>query len=294
MTNFEIFTDSCCDLPIEYIKEKNIKFARLTCSFSGTTYNDDLGEGLKYKDFFNAIRKGETPITSQPSVNEFYEKFKEIIEKDLDILYICVSTGMSGTENSANIAKEMILDEFKNAKITIVNALTASLGQGLLVMKAVQLKEEGKSIEEIEKYIIENRDNLNTYMTVDDLHHLKRGGRLSTAAAFLGIMLHIKPILTINSEGRVIAIKKAKGRKGSISQLAQIVLEKIENPEEQILAISHGDCEEEALKLRDAILKEKKVKDVIMNYTGPAVGTHGGPGNIAVFFIGKPRQNHII
>lgn len=294
MRNFEIFTDSCSDLPIEYVKEKNIKFARLTCSFRGKTYFDDFGQNVSYKDFFNAIRDGESPLTSQPSVDEFYGKFKEIIEQGKDILYICVSTGMSGTENSANIAKDMILEENVEAKITIVNTLTASLGQGVIVMKAIEMKEAGKTVDEIVNYIIQIRDKFNTYMTVDDLHHLKRGGRLSTAAAMIGIMLHIKPILTINSEGRVIAIKKAKGRKASINKLCEIVIERIENPEDQIISISHGDCEAEALKLKEAILKVVKVKDIIVNYTGPAVGTHGGPGNIAVSFMGKERQNHIL
>lgn len=294
MRDFQIFTDSCCDLPIEFINDNNIKFARLTCSYGGQTYMDDFGQSLTYKKFFDDLRRGETPLTSQPNVDEFYRKFKEIVEQGKDILYICVSTGLSGTENSATVAKNMILDENLEAKITIVNTLTGSVGQGIFVMKAVEMKFQGKSIDQIENYILSTRSSFNTYMTVDDLHHLKRGGRLSTAAAMIGIVLHIKPMLTLNDEGKVIAIQKVKGRKMAIKKLAEIVIDRIENPEQHIMGISHGDCLEDALKLKEEILKSVKVKDIIINFTGPAVGTHGGPGSLSVFFMGRERQNHII
>jgi DegV family protein with EDD domain len=294
MRDFELFTDACCDLPIEYVIEKKLKFARLTCSYGGSEYIDDLGQSLSHKQFFQDLRNGEIPLTSQPSVEEFYRKFKSITDEQKDILYICVSTGMSGAENSANIAKDMLLEENPEINIYIVNVLTASLGQGLMVMKAVEMKEAGKSLREIVYYIEENRQRLNTYLTVDDLNYLKRGGRLSTAAAMLGIVLHIKPIITINNEGRVMPIIKIKGRKNSINKLVEIVKERIEDSENQIIAISHGDCTLEVLKLKESLLKVIKVKDIIINFTGPAVGAHGGPGNIAIFFMGKARQHHMI
>ncbi|WP_315115251.1 DegV family protein [uncultured Clostridium sp.] len=291
MRDFDIFIDSCSDLPIKYVEEKRLQFARLTCSYNGQTYYDDFGQSLSHKQFFDDVRNGEVPLTSQPSVNEFYQKFKEIVDAGKDILYICVSTGLSGTENSATIARDMILDEKPEVRISIVNVLTASLGQGIMVMKAFQMKEEGKSMDEIVDYIESNKQRLNTFMTVDDLHHLKRGGRLSSAAAIIGIILHVKPMLMIDVEGKVSVIGKARGRKKSISKLAELVIERIENPEEQIIGICHGDSIEEALKLKEIILEKIKVKDVIINFTGPAVGTHGGPGNLAVFFMGKDRSD---
>lgn len=290
MRDFEIFTDSCSDLPIEYIKEKNIKFARLTCTYNDKTYFDDFGQNLSYKEFFDDLRKGLTPITSQPSVDEFYTNFKSIVNSGKDILYICVSTGLSGSENSATIAKNMMLEDYPNAKIYIVNVLTASLGQGIMVMKAVEMKEEGKSLEDIVSYVEEHKQRLNTFMTVDDLNHLKRGGRLSTAAAMIGTVFNIKPILSIDQDGRVISIDKTRGRKGSLKKLADLLLERIEEAEKQIIGISHGDCIEEVLKLKDAILSKINVKDVIINYTGPAVGTHGGPNSVSIFFMGKERK----
>ncbi|MBE6064589.1 DegV family protein [Clostridium cochlearium] len=290
MRDFEIFTDSCSDLPKEYIKEKNIKFARLTCTYDDKTYFDDFGESLSYKKFFDDLRNGTIAKTSQPSVDEFYSNFKKIIDSGKDVLYICVSTGLSGSENSATIAKNMILEEYTEVNIYIVNVLTASLGQGIMVMKAVEMKEEGKSLEEIVEYIEKNKQRLNTFMTVDDLNHLKRGGRLSTAAAMIGTVFSIKPILSIDADGRVISIDKARGRKASLKKLVDLLLERIEEAEKQIIGISHGDCIDEVLKLKDAILSKINVKDVIINYTGPAVGTHGGPGNVAIFFMGKERK----
>ncbi|MCY6369050.1 DegV family protein [Clostridium ganghwense] len=294
MKNFVIITDSCCDLPIEIIEEKQIPFVSLTYSYYEEEYKDDLGKSMTPNKFFDDMRNGAMPKTSQPSSQAFYEAFKEIVSSGRDIIYICVSTGLSGTLNSSNIAKNMIKEEFPQARVHIVDILTASLGQGLMVLKAYEMQENGSSYEEIVDYLEMNKQKLNTYMTVDDLGHLKRGGRISAAAATIGMVLHIKPLLTLNHEGRVMPVVKIRGRKKVIKKLAQIVKERIENSEEQIIAISHGDCIDEAFKLKEYILEEVKVKDVLLNYIGPAVGTFGGPGALAVFFMGRERQHHII
>jgi DegV family protein with EDD domain len=294
MKDFVIMTDSCCDLPLEYIESKKIPYVSLTCRISGEEYTDDFGKSLDYKMFYDSMRKGEIPKTSQPNAEAFYKVFKDIVSKDKDIIYVCVSSGLSGTYNSANIAKDMISELYKDARVAIVDVLTASLGQGLMLINAVDMKEKGAAFEEIVQYLEDTRLYLNTYITVDDLNHLRRGGRITSTAAIVGMVLHIKPVLTINNEGRVLPVLKVKGRKNVINKLAEFVFERIENPEEAVISICHGDVASEAERLKEIILGVVKVKEVLINHIGPVVGTYGGPGALAVFFIGKHRQNHII
>ena len=220
--------------------------------------------------------------------------FKVAAQLGKDIIYIGVSSGLSGTYNSANIGRTAILEEFPNAIIHIIDVLTACLGQGLMVRKAVEMKNEGCSVEQIVKEIEENIQNLNTYITVEDLNFLKRGGRISNMAATLGLVLHIKPILTVNQLGKVIPVLKVRGRKKSITKLAEIVKDKIINPETQTIAICHADCYEEAVKLKEEILEVVSTKEVLIHFIGPVVGTFSGPGALAVFFIGESRQHHVI
>ncbi|KEI17384.1 DegV family protein [Clostridium haemolyticum] len=294
MNKYKILTDSCCDLPIDYLINNNVNYVSLTYRLDDKEYYDDFGKSVKYTEFYNYMRKGNIPKTSQVNPQSFYNAFKDILDKKEDILYICVSSGLSGTYNSANIAKNMILDEYKDSKIEIIDGLTASLGQGLMVMKAVEMKNQGMNLEQVAEKLENIRYKLNTYITVDDLNHLKKGGRISNTAALFGAVLHIKPILTLNDEGKVISILKVKGKKNLIRKLTEIVCEKIINPEQEEICICHADSKIEAEKLKESILKKIQVKNVIINDIGPVVGTYGGPGALAVFFIGKHRQNHVI
>ncbi|MCD3244358.1 DegV family protein [Clostridium botulinum C] len=294
MNKYKILTDSCCDLPIDYLINNNVNYVSLTYRLDDKEYYDDFGKSVKYTQFYDYMRKGNIPKTSQVNPQSFYNAFKEILDRNEDILYICVSSGLSGTYNSANIAKDMILDEYKDSKIEIIDVLTASLGQGLMVMKAVEMKNQGMNLEQVAENLENIRYKLNTYITVDDLNHLKRGGRISSTAALFGAVLHIKPILTLNDEGKVISILKVKGKKSLIRKLTEIVCEKIINPEQEEICICHADSKIEAEKLKESILKKIQVKNVIINDIGPVVGTYGGPGALAVFFIGQHRQNHVI
>lgn len=294
MNKYKILTDSCCDLPIDYLINNNVNYVSLTYRLDDKEYYDDFGKSVKYTEFYDYMRKGNIPKTSQVNPQSFYNAFKEILDRNEDILYICVSSGLSGTYNSANIAKNMILDEYKDSKIEIIDVLTASLGQGLMVMKAVEMKNQGMNLEQVAENLENIRYKLNTYITVDDLNHLKRGGRISSTAALFGAVLHIKPILTLNDEGKVISILKVKGKKSLIRKLTEIVCEKIINPEQEEICICHADSKIEAEKLKESILKKIQVKNVIINDIGPVVGTYGGPGALAVFFIGQHRQNHVI
>lgn len=294
MRDFVIVTDSCCDLPKEYIYGNSIPFAMLPFSYNNKEYLDDLGQSISQKQFFDDLRAGALPNTSQANSESFYNIFKAVALSGKDVVYIGVSSGLSGTYNSANIGKTTILEEFPSVCIYIIDVLTASLGQGLMVRKAVEMKNEGCSAEQIVCEIEKNIQNLNTYITVQDLNFLKRGGRISNVAATLGIVMHIKPILTINQVGRVMPVLKVRGRKKSITKLAEIVQEKIKNPETQTIAICHADCYAEAEKLKEEILKRVQVKEVIIHYIGPVVGRFSGPGALAVFFIGESRQHHVI
>ncbi|WP_426347897.1 DegV family protein [Alloiococcus sp. CFN-8] len=289
MKDYILMTDSCCDLPREYIEEKNVPFVSLTCRFKDREYKDDFGVSLKHKEFYKGMEEGEVPKTSQPSPDEFYSAFKKYAEEGKDIIYVCVSSGLSGTYNSANIAKGMIQDENPDVNIEIVDILTASLGQGFMVMEAIKLKEEGATFQEVKSFLEESKWKLNTFITVDDLIHLKRGGRISSTAAFLGGLMSLKPIIAINNQGKVDVIQKARGRKSALKDLAKYIINNIENPETTTMYIGHCDAIEDAQKLKEIILEKINLKEVVINFIGPVVGVYGGPGALAAFFVGKPR-----
>lgn len=284
-----IFTDSCCDLPIKFVKENNIEVVALRVNLKGEEIPDDLGESINYKDFYRRIRNGEMPTTSQANVGEFQGKFEKYINEGYSIIYIGFSSALSGCINSARLAMENIKLDNEDADITIIDTKSASMGLGLLVYYGAKMLKEGKSKDEIVSWIEENKLRVNHWFTVDDLNHLKRGGRVSSSAAIVGTMLSIKPVMHVDDEGRLTPVSKVKGRKKSIKVLKEKIAEKIVNPEEQVIFISHGDCLEEAEHLKELITSEIKVKDVIINNVGPVIGSHSGPGTMALFFIGNSR-----
>lgn len=284
-----IITDSCCDLPIKFIRENNVEVMSLMVNIKGKDILDDLGESVNSKEFYDVLRSGELTSTACINTFEYIECFEKHIKKGNSVIYIGFSSGLSGCINSATIAKETILEEFSDADITIIDSKSASLGLGLIVYYACNLLKEGHSKDEIINWIEENKLKVNHWFTVDDLNHLKRGGRVSSAAATVGTVLHIKPIMNVNNEGKLIPLSKVKGRKKSIKSLAEKVKEEIVDSENQVVFISHGDCVEEAEHLKEIIINDINVKDVIVNPIGPVIGSHSGPGTIAIFFIGKSR-----
>ena len=284
-----ILTDSCCDLPISFVKENNIEIVQLRVNIKGKDIPDDLGQSIKYKDFYDMIRAGEMPSTSQANSYTFAEIFKKYSNEGSSIIYIGFSSALSGCVNSARIAKEAVEDEIKSADITVIDTKSASLGLGLIVYNAANMLKNGATKEEIINWIEENKLKVNHWFTVDDLNHLKRGGRVSSTVAIVGTMLSIKPIMHVDDEGRLIPVSKVKGRKKSVKELQEKLKERIVNPEDQTIFISHGDCLAEAEQLRDLILNEVKVKEVIINNVGPVIGAHSGPGTLALFFIGNNR-----
>lgn len=284
-----LFTDSCCDLPISFVKENNIQVMPIIVNVNGEDIPDDLGRSISHKDFYSLIRNGKLPTTSQVNVDTFERNFRKYVSEGYSIIYIGFSSALSGCVNSARLAKEIIDEEMKDADITIVDTKSASMGLGLLVYYAANMLKEGKNKEDIVNWLEDNKLKVNHWFTVDDLNHLKRGGRVSSTVAIVGTMLSIKPIMHVDNEGRLIPISKVKGRKKSIKALCDKLKEKIVDSENQTIFISHGDCIEEAESLKELILSEIKVKEIIINNIGPAVGSHSGPGTLALFFIGNSR-----
>ena len=287
--NTVILTDSCCDLSYDYIMDNNIIVEPLVVILEDGETVDDLGQTLKHKDFYSRIRNGELPKTAQVNAYVFEETFEKLVKEGKSIIYIGFSSGLSGTYNSACIAKENVLENHRDADITIIDTKCVSMGLGLLVYYANEMLKNGKSKEEIIEWVEENKLKVQHWFTVDDLNHLCRGGRISKTSATVGTLLNIKPILEVNGEGKLVSAAKVKGRKKSITALLEKVEHLIVNPEEQVVFISHGDCLEDAEHLKERILEHVKVKDVIINFIGPAVGSHSGPETLAVFFMGNNR-----
>lgn len=284
-----IITDSCSDLPIEFIESKNIPIISMTYHFKGKEYEDDFGKTISYGDFYDTVREGELPTTSQVNVYKYMEEFKKHTDEGKSVIYIGFSSALSGSLNNAVLAKEMIIKENKNADITVIDSRSASTGEGMIVYNAIKMLENGKQKNEIVNWIEENKLKVNHWFTVNDLNHLKRGGRVSGAAAFIGTVLDIKPVLHVDDEGRLIPVTKVKGRKKSLRMLADKFKSMAVNPESQTVFISHGDCAEDAEHLKKLIMEENNVGGIIITNIGPIVGAHSGPGTVALFFFGSGR-----
>lgn len=285
----KIITDSACDLSREYIDNNNIGLLSLVLNLNEKLIKDDLGKTLSYKDFYEQMRKGATPSTSQVNAHEFEEEFIKHVKNGDSIICITLSSALSGTFNSANIAKNNIIEEYPEAKIELVDSSSVSMGQGLLVLKACEMRDNGASIDEIVEWLEENKRKVIHSILIDDLNHLKRGGRISGATATIGSLLNIKPSAYLDDEGKLVQGEKIKGKKKALRFLANEVKERAVETENEVLYICHGDCLEEAEALRNIILQEVKFKDVIINYVGNVVGAHAGPGVLAAIFLGKNR-----
>lgn len=285
----KLITDSACDLSIDYIRENDIDVASLMVNLNGEFISDDLGQTLSHEDFYKAVRQGAMPSTTQVNVGTFYSLFTKYASKGEEILYIGISSALSGTVSSAITARNMVLEEHPDAKIYVVDSLSVSVGEGALVCKAVEMIKNNIEIEEIVTYLEDIKRKVIHVITVDDLNHLKRGGRVSGTVAAVGSLLAIKPTLKIDNEGRVVAAEKVKGRKKALKNLVQQMKLKGEDLVNQDIFICHADCIEDALEVKKMILEEFKVKNVIINSIGAVIGTHGGPGTLGLVFIGSER-----
>ena len=286
-----IVTDSCCDLPYTYIEENHIEMIPMTITMNQKDEKDHLAQTKNYEAFYDSILQGAMPKTSQINAYEFKEVFMDYLKEEKNVLYIGFSSALSGCVASAQMAAREINEENPNlkARVEVIDSKCASMGQGLLIYYAVEQLKQGKSLEQVIQYIEANKLKINHWFTVTDLNYLFRGGRVSKTAATVGTLLQIKPIMHVDDEGRLIPVEKAKGRKKSLKILVEKVKENIINPQEQVVFISHGAALEEAESVKKAIIEQCGVKDVWLNYIGATIGSHSGPGTIAVFFIGEHR-----
>ena len=290
MSDFVIVTDSSCDLPASLADKMELSVLPLTVYVEGRQYINYLDEReISFADFYKKLRTKCPTKTSAVNMNDFLAPMEEIVKSGKDLLYIGFSSGLSGTYNAGAAAAQEIAEKYPERKLMAVDSLCASLGQGLLVYHAWQQKQAGKSIEEVCKWVEDNRLKLCHWFTIDDLMFLKRGGRVSGATAVVGSMLSIKPVMHVDNEGHVIKVGTARGRKASIKALADEAGKRGIDLQDQIIFISHGDCEDEANYLGDIMRTRFNVKDVLVNYVGPVIGSHSGPGTIALFFLGSER-----
>ncbi|WP_125152166.1 DegV family protein [Clostridium rectalis] len=284
-----ILTDSSCDLPLSYIKENNIPYLSLTCHLSYGDFKDDFGNTLDYKKFYNSLRQGEMPKTSQINTYTFEKIFRKYVHEGKSIIYIGMSSAISGCINSALIAKNQIIEEIPNADINIVDSKSASIGEGILVYKAIEMLKLGASKNDVLYWLETNILKMNHWFMVDNLMHLKRGGRLSSTSATIGTLLNIKPIIFINKKGELINPYNIRGRKKAIKSLVKAFEDNFTNIENEVIGITHGDCIEDALHLKELLIKEYKIKNVLMNYVGPVLASHTGENMLSICFLGKER-----
>ena len=290
MSGYVIVTDSSCDMTAQMAQELDIQVAPLSVLLEGRSYKNYLdGREIAFSDFYAALRGGKLAKTSAVNIEDFVQLFTPILEAGQDILYLGFSSALSATYQCGASAMEMLREKYPQRKLYAVDTLCASLGQGLMVYYAALKKREGLSIEQVRDYVEQNKLHLCHWFTVDDLHFLKRGGRISATTEIIGTMLSIKPVMHVDDEGRLIKVEIAKGRKGSIRRLKEKMAQSAVNPQDQVVFISHGDCLAEAQSLADMIKEQLGVKEVVLNYVGPVIDAHSGPGTIALFFLGDKR-----
>ena len=290
MSGFVLVTDSSADLSEEMAQAIRVPVLPLRFTIQGQTYrnypdNREMDPAL----FYDMLRAGELATTAALNPNDFEEELEPYLKDGKDILILAFSSGLSTTFNSSRLAVEELQEKYPQRKIYTVDTLCASMGQGLLVWLAAQKRDAGASIEEVRDWVEENKLHLCHQFTVSDLHFLKRGGRISATTAVVGSMLQIKPVLHVDDEGHLINIGKARGRNASLKALVDKMEKTVTEEGKKTVFISHGDCLEDAQMVAQMVRDRFGVKDVYLNYVGPVIGAHSGPGTLALFYVGIER-----
>lgn len=285
--SYQILTDSCCDFPPQRYRELGLISLPLSITFRGETYPDRNDDSLR--DMYAGLRAGEAASTAAANPQQWEEALEPVLSSGEDALILAFSSGLSTTYQSACIAADEMKERFPERKILVVDSLCASLGQGLLAYYAARKRDEGLGLEELKAWLEDNKLHLCHWFTVNDLMYLKRGGRINAATAIMGTMLSIKPILHVDNEGHLVSVGKARGRKASIAALADKAAELGKGYDNSLMFISHGDCREDAEALAELVKERCGAKEVYINYVGAVIGSHSGPGTLALFFLGQHR-----
>lgn len=294
MHNYIISCCSTADLKKEHFAKRDIKFVCYHYELDGQHYFDDLGETMDFADFYKAMENGADTKTSQVSVGEYEEFWTPFLEEGKDILHVCLSSGISGTYNSANIAKDILEEKYPDRKIYVVDSLNASAGFGLIMDRMADLRDEGLSIDEAYNWLMENRDKCNAWFFTSDLTYLVRGGRVSKASGFVGSVLSICPLMRVDKEGKLMAYAKIRTKRKVINA----IVDQMEACAENGLAysgkcfLSHSACLEDAKMVAELIENRFPNLDgkVSISDIGTTIGSHTGPGTVALFFWGKEKE----
>ena len=288
MSNYVIFTDSCCDVSPEMLKQWGVPYANMTFSFNGED-KEYIDADITNEEFYEHMRQGAHARTAAINADSFIRAFTPILEEGKDILYVAFSSGLSTTLNNANMAAQELKESYPDRKIVILDTLAASAGGGLMEYMALEKQKEGATLEENAEYLTSLVPQHCIWFIVDDLEYLKRGGRVSPLVAFAGGLLGIKPVLQMDEEGHLVKVGTARGRKKAIEALAAKYAELSYEEKNTPIFISHADCREDAQQLVDMIEQRHGGKVTLLTNIGPVIGSHAGPGTIALFFIGKHR-----
>lgn len=290
MSDFVILTDSSADLGADLTAQMDIQVLPLSFSVQGKTYyNYPDNRDMDPKDFYSLLRKGELATTAAVNVAQYTEALEPLLQAGQDVLILAFSSGLSATFNSSSVAVTELREKYPDRKLYTVDTLCASLGQGLLVYLAAKEREKGKNIDEVRDWVVSHKLSICHQFTVDDLHFLKRGGRISATTAVMGSMLKIKPVLHVDNEGHLVSIGKARGRQASLKALVDRMEQTAIDPKDQIVFISHGDCIQDAELVAQMVKDRFGVQKVYINYVGPVIGAHSGPGTLALFYVGVER-----
>ncbi|MBQ7347132.1 MAG: DegV family protein [Clostridia bacterium] len=287
MRNYVIVTDSSADLTPEMYQELGVRTVQLGVMVEGAAVK--ANNAVDVKAIYAMLREKKMATTSAVNIDEFLKIFGEMLKEDVDILYLGFSSGLSGTFSASAVALRELSEKYPDRKLYAVDTLCASMGQGLLVYYAAKLRESGADIDTVKDFVENNKLNLCHWFTVDDLFFLKRGGRVSAATAVVGSLLNIKPVMHVDNAGKLINVSKVRGRKAAIDAMFEKTKATMLEGKNDVMFISHGDCIEDAEYLATRLRNELGVKQVEINYVGPVIGAHSGPGTLAVFYLGSER-----